>query len=67
MATYENNDYTSKGVGTAGLTLGVIGTALAYMVVAMPALEVWFIKWIGVEFDGVAWEHDYCCAFVPST
>ena len=29
MATYENNDYTSKGVGTAGLTLGVIGTALA--------------------------------------
>ena len=38
-----------------------------YMVVAMPALEVWFIKWIGVEFDGFAWEHDYCCAFVPST
>ena len=29
MATYENNNYTSKGVGTAGLTLGVIGTALA--------------------------------------
>ena len=29
MATYENNDYASKGVGTAGLTLGVIGTALA--------------------------------------
>lgn len=28
MATY-NEDYTSKGVGTAGLTLGVIGTALA--------------------------------------
>lgn len=29
MATYENDSYTSKGVGTAGLTLGVIGTALA--------------------------------------
>lgn len=29
MATYENNDYASKCVGTAGLTLGVIGTALA--------------------------------------
>jgi hypothetical protein len=29
MATYENNDYTSKGVGTAGLTLGIIGTSLA--------------------------------------
>ena len=29
MATYENNDYASKGIGTAGLTLGVIGTALA--------------------------------------
>ena len=29
MATYENNDFASKGVGTAGLTLGVIGTALA--------------------------------------
>ena len=28
MATY-NEDYASKGVGTAGLTLGVIGTALA--------------------------------------
>lgn len=26
MATYENNDYTSKGVGTAGITLGIIGT-----------------------------------------
>lgn len=29
MATYENNDYSSKGVGTAGLTLGIIGTSLA--------------------------------------
>lgn len=29
MATYNNEDYASKGVGTAGLTLGVIGTALA--------------------------------------
>lgn len=31
MATYENstNDYSSKGVGNAGLTLGIIGTALA--------------------------------------
>lgn len=29
MATYESNDYTSKGVGTAGLTLGIIGTSLA--------------------------------------
>lgn len=29
MATYENDNYASKGVGTAGLTLGVIGTALA--------------------------------------
>lgn len=32
MAVYKeenNNDYASKGVGTAGLTLGVIGTALA--------------------------------------
>lgn len=29
MATYETNDYTSKGVGTAGLTLGIIGTSLA--------------------------------------
>lgn len=29
MATYENDSYASKGVGTAGLTLGVIGTALA--------------------------------------
>lgn len=29
MATYENNDYASKGVGTAGLTLGIIGTSLA--------------------------------------
>lgn len=31
MATYtsENSSYASSGVGTAGLTLGVIGTALA--------------------------------------
>ena len=30
MATYENDkSYASSGVGTAGLTLGVIGTALA--------------------------------------
>lgn len=29
MATYNNDDYASHGVGTAGLTLGVIGTALA--------------------------------------
>ena len=29
MATYNNDDYASKGVGTAGLTLGVIGTTLA--------------------------------------
>lgn len=29
MATYQNDDYASKGVGNAGLTLGVIGTALA--------------------------------------
>lgn len=31
MAVYkdDSNEYTSKGVGTAGLTLGVIGTALA--------------------------------------
>lgn len=28
MATY-NEDYASKGVGNAGLTLGIIGTALA--------------------------------------
>jgi len=29
MATYENDSYTSKGVGNAGLTLGIIGTTLA--------------------------------------
>lgn len=29
MATYNNETYASSGVGTAGLTLGVIGTALA--------------------------------------
>ena len=29
MATYNNDDYASKGVGTAGLTLGIIGTTLA--------------------------------------
>lgn len=30
MATYnDDKDYSSKGVGTAGLTLGIIGTALA--------------------------------------
>lgn len=29
MATYQNDDYTSKGVGNAGLTLGIIGTTLA--------------------------------------
>ena len=31
MATYENSnsEYASKGVGTAGLTLGIIGTSLA--------------------------------------
>lgn len=29
MATYEEKNYASSGVGTAGLTLGVIGTALA--------------------------------------
>lgn len=29
MATYQNDDYASKGVGTAGLTLGIIGTSLA--------------------------------------
>ena len=29
MATYNDNDYASKGVGTAGLTLGIIGTSLA--------------------------------------
>lgn len=29
MATYTNDDYASKGVGTAGLTLGIIGTTLA--------------------------------------
>ena len=29
MATYENESYTSKGVGNAGLTLGIIGTTLA--------------------------------------
>ena len=29
MATYQNEDYASKGVGTAGLTLGIIGTSLA--------------------------------------
>lgn len=29
MATYNDNDFTSKGVGTAGLTLGIIGTSLA--------------------------------------
>ena len=29
MATYNDNDYTSKGVGNAGLTLGIIGTTLA--------------------------------------
>lgn len=29
MATYENDSYASKGVGNAGLTLGIIGTALA--------------------------------------
>lgn len=29
MATYNNESYASSGVGTAGLTLGVIGTALA--------------------------------------
>lgn len=29
MATYDNNEYSSKGVGTAGLTLGIIGTSLA--------------------------------------
>lgn len=29
MATYNDNDYTSKGVGNAGLALGIIGTSLA--------------------------------------
>ena len=29
MAIYNNDGFASKGVGTAGLTLGVIGTALA--------------------------------------
>ena len=29
MATYNENEYSSKGVGTAGLTLGIIGTSLA--------------------------------------
>lgn len=29
MATYDDKDYASKGVGTAGLTLGIIGTSLA--------------------------------------
>ena len=29
MATYNDNEYASKGVGTAGLTLGIIGTSLA--------------------------------------
>lgn len=29
MATYNNDDYASKGVGSAGLTLGIIGTTLA--------------------------------------
>lgn len=29
MATYNENEYASKGVGTAGLTLGIIGTSLA--------------------------------------
>ena len=30
MATYNNeSEYASKGVGTAGLTLGIIGTSLA--------------------------------------
>lgn len=29
MATYQNDEYASKGVGTAGLTLGIIGTSLA--------------------------------------
>lgn len=29
MAIYNENGFASKGVGTAGLTLGVIGTALA--------------------------------------
>lgn len=29
MATYEEKNYASSGVGTAGLTLGIIGTSLA--------------------------------------
>lgn len=29
MATYNEDSYTSKGVGNAGLTLGIIGTTLA--------------------------------------
>ena len=29
MAVYNENEYASKGVGTAGLTLGIIGTSLA--------------------------------------
>lgn len=29
MATYNDNEFASKGVGTAGLTLGIIGTSLA--------------------------------------
>lgn len=28
MAVYNNDDYASKGVGTAGLTTGIIGTVL---------------------------------------
>lgn len=29
MATYTDNDYASKGVGNAGLALGIVGTSLA--------------------------------------
>ena len=28
MAVYNNDEYASKGVGTAGLTTGIIGTVL---------------------------------------
>jgi hypothetical protein len=29
MATYNEDSYAGKGVGNAGLTLGIIGTTLA--------------------------------------
>lgn len=37
-----------------------------YVVVRVEAFSIWFVKWVRVEFNGVAREHDYRRAFEPS-